>query len=375
MKPGPYQTGEAPLPSRVTCRAVADDAAAGARDSRFADGCGAFEDILAARAVAEGEYAAPLPLDGAASESDRRLKDDLAANDRRLEEATARLAEAAKSRDARRAALLPLPKPAPPALHAAAVAAMVLLAAGVAACGGVILAPTLEPALNAFYVLRLGGGGDRLSLAAAHLVASGLFLMLCLAHLAVVLGARGDVGWKAAAAALALDALFAAAWGLQRLPEGGGASGTPSPRWHLAASVTLLEAVAALLFALALVGLSRFLKRNAPKADAWRGAREASREADRAHAEALAERAEAAAVRLRLLEAVAAREAAARRAEDRRRLLDLTARAGYATAVSAMAHAAAEDPGADACADAVDGHLAGRAKPPGEAPKKRSLPW
>jgi Tfp pilus assembly protein PilV len=366
-----YLTGAAPTPTLVVPTGAKDEVAQDVAASGLADFCPEYADLIARRSICEGEYPSPLPIDPKASEADRRIIADLETNDQRAKAAARRLDAATTVRDEQAASLLALPAPCSRASVAAFLILSIFLAAGVAICGGIILAPTLEPALNAFYASRTGEP-DPYSLLAAHLAAGGLFFLLCLSHLAVVVGKRGSPGVFAGLLAAVVDVGFAAAWGLQRLPEG---TDTESS-WHLAASITLLEVVAALLFALSLVGLAALLRRNADKSDAVRAAKTACDLADELHARAAREQAEAEKTRRALLEHVATREASARRAEDRRALLDVTARLSYATEVAGLARAEAENPSADQFTSELDRHVADRSKTGRSAPQKGfKWPW
>ena len=360
--PSPYLTGEPEAPSRLSATLVKNDIEAEVRQAAYPDDCPAFAEVLSERAVAEFEFAAPLPIDGEASHADRRLLSDLDANDRRAKDCEAKLDAAVKLRDERTQAVLALPEPKSRAYWFFTWVYMLTFAGIVSFCGAFILAPTIEPALHRMLSQRLDNP-DGMSLLVAHIVAGGLFLSVCLAQIGIVHGTRGKATAGALALTVLLDVGFAVAWGLQRLDA----------PWNLAASVTLLEMVAAASFALCLIGYGADLRRDEPKATPYREALAARKEAERLHAQALREHERAEAKRRELLDHVAKREAGVRRAEERRKLLAVSAEAAYATAVSALANKTAENASADAYTNTIERELAAHAAN-GTSQKEKS-PW
>lgn len=358
-----YLSGEPEAPSRLSATTVKADVEEDVRQADFPDACPEYADLIAARSVAEFEFVAPVPIDERASQADRRLLADLEENDRLASAAAADLKAATKLRDERAQAVVALPRPASRAYWVQACLLLVLYAGILSVCGAALLAPTIEPALNRLYATRMDNP-DALSLLVAHVVAGGLFLLLCLAHMRAVYGTRGQLSGAGVALMLFVDIAFAAAWGLQRL----------AAPWPLAASVTLLEVVAAAMFTLNLVGFGAELRRNEPKVAPYRDAVAARDEAERLVAKARRDDEAAQAKRRDLLEAVARREVAVRRRAERQKLIELSANAAYATAVSELASAAAVNPSADAYTSAIDRELETQSTA-GKAAQKWSWPW
>lgn len=358
-----YVSGEPDAPSRLPASNVKAEVEEDVRRAAYADTCPDYADLLAARSVAQFECVAPLAIDGDASHADRRLLEDLEENDRVTKEAAADLTAAAKIHTDRAQAVLSLPRPRSRAYWVQAWLLLLFYAALLSACCAALLAPTIEPELNRLYATRMDDP-DGMSLLVAHVVAGGLFFLICLAHIQAVYGTRGKLGGAGVALMLCVDVGFAAAWGLQRIDA----------PWPLAASVTLLEVVAAGMFTLQLVGTGAELRRNEPKVAPYRDAQVARREAEALHAEARRAHEAAAAKRLALLEAVARREAAVRRAGERQKLIDLSAHAAYATAVSELASGTAENPSADAYTAAIDRELETENRA-GHAAQKWNWPW
>ena len=358
-----YLSGEPEAPSRLSATTVKADVEEDVRQAAFPDTCTEYVDLLAARSVAEFEFVAPVPIDAGASHADRRLLADLEENDHLANEAAAELKAATKLCDERAQALLALPRPRSRAYWVQMWLVLLFYAGLLSVCCAALLAPTIEPALNRLYAARIDNP-DGMSLLMAHMVAGGLFFLICLAHVQAVFGTRGKPGLGGVALMLFVDVGFAAAWGLQRLEA----------PWHLAASVTLLEVVAAGMFTLHLVGTGADLRRNEPKVAPYRDAVVARGEAERLHAQARRDYETAQARRTELLEAVARREVAVRRAAERQKLIDLSAQAAYATAVSELASTAAANASADAYTAAIDRELETQSST-AKAAQKWNWPW
>lgn len=364
MKPASsYVTGEPEAPSRLSATTVKASVEKDVRQAAYPDACAEYAELLAERSVAEFEFVAALPIDGEVSHADRRLLTDLDENDRLAREAADALKAATEVRDARAQAVLALPQPKSRAYWVQAWLLLFFYAVLLSVCCGALLAPTIAPLLHRVYEERIPDP-ERMSLLVAHVVAGGLFFLICLAHVQAVFGTRGKLGGAAIALMLFVDVGFATSWGLQRA----GAD------WHLAASVTLLEVVAAAMFTLHLIGTGAELRRNEPKVAPYRDALVARREAEELHAQAVRAHEAAEAKRLDLLEAVARREVAVRRTAERQKLMELSAHAAYATTVAELASAAAKNPSADAYTAAISEELETKSSA-GQTAQKWSWPW
>lgn len=354
-----YANGECPDFARITLASTDAEVAAAVATAGLPDDCPEFAEALEAREQARLKCATPLPLDAAVAQSDRRVLQDLESNDRSVDEAERRLRESRALLAEASAACVRAVAPRGTALPFLAYGALAL---ALAAVTGAILAPTIDELFLVRYLAARPDDPQLASMLVACVIAAGGVFAFCLAQLFTVAFLRGRVGRGGAVLLFLADALFAAGWGVQRF-----ASSVPRPDggtvtrwdWHpMAISLTALELVTTFVYSLALHALARWLRERAPAADAYRVARGMVMAARRCvkDDERTLERCRTR--RTALLDVVAAREAGARRENDRRALAATSVRAAYLVNASKLASEAADDPALDALDAALDRHTA-----------------
>jgi len=332
--------------------------------SGLVDRCDASEELFIERAVSCVEACAPQPLDEK-SPLARRLLEDLARHDRRVLEAEARAERCRTRRDELQAALLRAVPCWTRTRLLGTAAAYVLLALAAGAVVGAVLAPTLDSGFFANYLPdKFDGDAGLLVMSAAFLASGGLVFLIALLQLAVALATSGAMGGARVAQLIALDVLFAAAWGLQRLGAGGG---------FMAGSVTLLELITMAAYSLAIGALCGALRANAERAAAYRPAASAAKAASVAYDRAEAARTAAERDRLPLLKAVAERDLAARSSAMRRLLVAETARSAYRVATAAAIEKAVANPTLDRLHADLDRQLASRSAAVAQPPTSKGL--
>lgn len=358
----PYLTGLAPPLRLMSLPGIAEGIAEDVRRAGHADHCEAAEEGLVARTLAGVELSVPLPLDEN-SQLDRRLVEDLQRHDRRVTDAEE---HAARCR-ARRAELADaLLRSAPcwtRARMCLTVAVYVLLALVAGVVVGAVLTPTLDSGFLSNYLPdKVDGDAGLLVMAVSFLASGGFVFLIAVLQLTVALATGGATGGARTAQLVALDVIFAAAWGLQRLASGGG---------YMAASVTLLELVAMTAYSLAVGALCGALRTNAVRATAYRAAQSSLHAASVAGVKAEAEREASERARLRLLQAVAPRDLAARSQAARRELVAETARAAYRVETGAVIEEAIANPTLERLNADLDRQLAARGESVAKVPASK----
>lgn len=344
-----YLTGVPPLPERLVLTGIREDVASHVKSAALPDDCPESEDVFARLAVSEIDALSPHPIDGEASIADRELLRDLARHAERVSETEqhARGARAIVERTTNTFINTP------PCWSTSRLAALcfgyVALAALVAASVGLLLATTLDDSFLSNYFADKTDEPEAVAMWASFLAASGLVFVQCVLQLVYVIAIRGDVTAGRKFGLLLFDLVFAAAWGAQRLADGGHV---------LAVSLTLIEFVAAAFFTWAVGGLADALKRNGARIEPHRDAKAALGFADKAVKAAEKRLAKAEQDRYALLVPLAAREAAVRAASARRSAAEETARVRYRVATAELAADAAKNPALDALMAGLDHHTA-----------------
>jgi hypothetical protein len=359
---GGYLTGIAPMPQRLKVPEIDKEIAEDIGRARLIDHCEATEAGLVDRAVASVEAASPLPLEES-SHADRRLVADLERHDRRVDEAEKRAERGRTLRDELENALLRTPRSWPRGALAGCVAAFAVLALVLGAVVGLVLAGNLDSGFLGNYLgSKFDGDARLLSGAVSFLAAGGFVFLVATLQLAAVLGTVGRLGGLRTAQLLALDLVFAGAWGAQRLAEGGRA---------MAASITLLEFVAMAAYTIALGAFAAALRKNDERAERYRPALASARAAAASCVKAEAELSTAEAARRVLLEAVAARELSGRTSETRQKLVAEHARTAYRVSLGAAIESAIANPTHERLNSDLDRQLAERAALVAEPPTSK----
>lgn len=349
---GAYLTGIAPVPQRLVISGVAEQIAEDVEQSGAIDYCEATEEGLINRSVASVEVASPLPLDET-GHADRRIIADLARHDLRVDDAESHARSCRARHRGLEDALLQTPRCWSRGALCGVVAIYVAAAAIAGAVIGSVLAPSFDGGFLGNYLGRkFDGDAELLAMAVSYLAAGGAVFLLCLLQLFTVLGTGGRLSALRTALLLVLDLIFAAAWGLQRLAEGGQA---------MAMSITLLEFVMMAAYAGALGALAVALRQNGERADKYRVALGSERMAWAACAKAEASLAAVEAARRVLLEAVAVRELSGRTRETRKTLVTESARSAYRISTGAAIEAAIANPTVERLNSDFDRQLAARA--------------
>lgn len=363
-KAGPYLTGIAPAPQRLVISGITEQIAGDVEQSGAIDHCEATEEGLINRSVASVEAASPLPLDDE-GHADRRLIADLARHDRRVAGAETH-AEACRARHrGLEDALLRTPRCWGRGVLCVVAAVYVAGAAMAGAVVGAVLAPSVDGGFFGNYLgSKFDGDAGLFAMVVSYLAAGGSVFLLCLLQLCTVLGTGGHLGAFRTAQLVVLDLIFAGAWGLQRLADGGRA---------MAMSITLLEFVMMAVYAAALGALAVALRKNGERAERYRPAA-----ADERAAKTACEKAEAAlaadeAARNVLLDAVAARELAGRTAGSRKTLVTELAKTAYRVSTGAAIESALANPTLERFNTDFDRHLASRAALVAEPPTTKGL--
>ena len=359
-----YLTGVPPVPQRLRVPEIDKEIAADIERAGLIDHCEATEEGLVGRAVASVEAASPLPLEET-GQADRRLIEDLVRHDRRVGEAESHAQSCRARHRELEDALLRIPRSWPRGVLSGLAAALVVLAALLGVVVGSLLAVNLDSSFFGNYFDRkFDGNAEPLAMAVSFLTAGGFVFLICTLQLVTVLGTGGNLGRARTALLLAFDLVFAGAWGLQRLAEGGRA---------MALSITLLELVTMAVYAAALGGLAVALRRNGERAERYRPAYASERAASASCAKAEAALAAAEAARRVLLDAVATRELSGRTSETRQKLVAELARTAYRFSLGAAIESATSNPTLDRLNSDVDRQLAERAALVVNPPTKKAL--